>query len=149
MVRLNLSDLEGSLLTMLSAWLFVLMMPFFGLTGDGFSGFSGVMLSFFEPAGWAEPFGIGIFWAANILYWVAWLNFYVGLFNCLPAIPLDGGHLFRTYFLKIAEKFKMEETKAVRLSVRVSSYLTVFVFMSFVIMFVWPYLSSFVLGLFR
>ncbi|MCL2550119.1 MAG: site-2 protease family protein [Methanimicrococcus sp.] len=148
MVGFDLSDMKGSLLTMLSAWLFILMMPFFGLTGDGFSGFSGAMLSFFEPAGWAEPFGVGIFWAANLLFWVAWLNFYVGLFNCLPAIPLDGGHLFRTYFLKIAEKFKMEEKKAVRLSVRVSGYLTVFIFMSFVIMFVWPHLSGFILGLF-
>ena len=149
MVGFDRSDIKGSLLTMLSAWLFILMMPFFGLTGDGFSGFSGVMLSFFEPAGWAEPFGIGIFWMANLLFWVAWLNFYVGLFNCLPAIPLDGGHLFRTYFLKIAEKFKMDEKKAVRLSVRVSGYLSVFVFMSFVIMFIWPYLSGFILGLFR
>lgn len=148
LVGFDLSDMKGSFMTMLSAWLFILMMPFLGLTGEGFSGFSGAMLSFFEPAGWAEPFGIGIFWAANLLFWVAWLNFYVGLFNCLPALPLDGGHLFRTHFLKIAEKFKMEEKKAVRLSVRVSSYLTAFIFLSFIIMFIWPYLSSFVLGLF-
>ncbi|MCL2863335.1 MAG: PDZ domain-containing protein [Methanimicrococcus sp.] len=148
MVSFNPSDLRGSFATMLSAWFFILMMPFLSLMGEGFGGFSGVMMAFFEPAGWAEPFGIGIFWAANLLFWVAWLNFYVGLFNCLPALPLDGGHLFRTYFLKAAEKFNMERKKAVRLSVRVSGYLTAFIFLSFVIMFVWPHLSSFFFGLF-
>lgn len=148
MVTLDFSHLKESAMTMLSAWLFILMMPFLSLMGEGFGGFSGSMLQFFEPVGWAEPFGIGIFWAANLLFWVAWLNFYVGLFNCLPAIPLDGGHLFRTYFLKVAEKLKIEEKRAVRLSVRVSSYLTGFIFLSFVLMFVWPYISRFILGLF-
>ncbi|MFW5928086.1 MAG: site-2 protease family protein [Thermoplasmatota archaeon] len=32
------------------------------------------------------------FWiVANSIYWVFWLNLMVGLFNSLPAIPLDGG----------------------------------------------------------
>ena len=149
MTDLNFSDLKTSFLMMLSVWIFVLMMPFLSIMGEGFGGFSGVMLQFFEPAGWAEPLGIGIFWAANFLFWVAWLNFYVGLFNCLPALPLDGGHLFRTWFVKIAEKFKMENKKAVRLSFRVTGWVTAFIFLSFVIMFIWPYLSGFVIGMFR
>ena len=146
---LDLSDLKGSLLTMLAAWLTILMMPFLSIMGQGFGSFSGSLLQFFEPVGWAEPLGIGIFWAANFLFWVAWLNFYVGLFNCLPALPLDGGHLFRTGIVKIAEKFKMEEKKAVQLSVRIINRMTAFIFLSFVIMFIWPYISDFVIGLFR
>lgn len=140
---------KESVLTMLSGWIIVMMMPFLSILGEGFGGFSGPMMQFFEPVGWAEPLGIGLFWIANLLYWIAWLNFYVGLFNCLPAIPLDGGHLFRTYFVKIAEKLKMNPQRATRLSFRVSTYLTGFIFLSFLLMFIWPYVSSFVLGIFN
>ncbi|WP_316559929.1 site-2 protease family protein [Methanimicrococcus stummii] len=139
---------KESVMMILSAWLFVMMMPFLSILGEGFGGFSGSMMQFFEPVGWAEPLGIGIFWIANLLYWVGWLNFYVGLFNCLPALPLDGGHLFRTYFVKIAEKLKMNPKRAFRLSFVVTTYLSGFIFMSFLLMFIWPYISSFVIGLF-
>lgn len=37
-----------------------------------------------------------LFWGlANLLYWLFWLNLMVGTFNTLPAIPLDGGYIFR------------------------------------------------------
>jgi membrane-associated protease RseP (regulator of RpoE activity) len=36
-----------------------------------------------------------VFWIfVSALYWVAWLNIMVGIFNILPMIPLDGGFLF-------------------------------------------------------
>jgi membrane-associated protease RseP (regulator of RpoE activity) len=38
------------------------------------------------------------FWIlANSLYWIFWLNLMVGLTNVLPAVPLDGGYLFRDF----------------------------------------------------
>ncbi|MDY0266718.1 MAG: site-2 protease family protein [Methanimicrococcus sp.] len=144
----DFSEPKESALTMIGVLLILVMMPFLSIFGDGFSGFSDSMMQFFEPIGWAEPLGIGIFWIANLLYWVAWLNFYVGLFNCLPAIPLDGGHLLRTYIVKIAEKLNMDSQKAVRLSFKISTYLTAFIFLSFILMFVWPYINSYILGLF-
>jgi membrane-associated protease RseP (regulator of RpoE activity) len=139
---------KESVLTILSGFILIMMMPFLSILGEGFGGFTGSLMQFFEPAGWAEPLGIGIFWIANLLYWIGWLNFYVGLFNCLPALPLDGGHLFRTYFVKIAEKFKMNPQKAVRLSFRVSACLTGFIFLSFLLMFIWPYIGPFILRVF-
>ena len=138
-----------SVMTIISALIFVMSMPFLTIFGSGFGGFSGTLMQFFEPVGWAAPLGVGIFWIANLLYWVGWLNFYVGLFNCLPAIPLDGGHLFRTYFLKVTEKFNMDPQKAIRLSFHVSSCLTGFIFLSFLFMFIWPHISSYVLGIFN
>ncbi|MFQ6056320.1 MAG: site-2 protease family protein, partial [Methanosarcinales archaeon] len=60
-----------------------------------YPGFSGMLLHFYEPTGWATYLGNGIFILANLLLWIGWVNFYVGVFNCLPAIPLDGGHVFR------------------------------------------------------
>jgi membrane-associated protease RseP (regulator of RpoE activity) len=144
----DFSDPRGSVMMILSAWLFVMMMPFLSVFGGGFSGFTDTMMQFFTPIGWAEPLGIGIFWIANMLFWVAWLNFYVGLFNSLPAFPLDGGHLFRTYFVQIAEKLKMSTKRAVRLSFKVTTLLTVFIFLSFVVMFTWPHINASVFSLF-
>ena len=76
----------------------LLSLPFTGITGfadKGFPGFSGWLTAVFEPTGWAEPLGSRFFWIANLLLWIGWINLYAGLFNCLPAGPLDGGHIFR------------------------------------------------------
>jgi membrane-associated protease RseP (regulator of RpoE activity) len=32
---------------------------------------------------------------ANALYWLFWLNLMLGMTNALPAVPLDGGYVFR------------------------------------------------------
>lgn len=76
----------------------MLSLPFSGIPGftqKGFPGFSGWLTAVFEPSGWAEPLGGKLFWLANLLLWIGWINLYAGLFNCLPAVPLDGGHIFR------------------------------------------------------
>ena len=82
----------------LQGFTYMLSLPFAGIPGftqKGFPGFSGWMTTVFEPIGWAEPLGGKFFWIANLLLWVGWINLYAGLFNCLPAVPLDGGHIFR------------------------------------------------------
>jgi membrane-associated protease RseP (regulator of RpoE activity) len=82
----------------LQGFTYMLSLPFAGIPGftqKGFPGFSGWLTTVFEPIGWAEPFGDKFFWIANLLLWVGWINLYAGLFNCLPAVPLDGGHIFR------------------------------------------------------
>jgi membrane-associated protease RseP (regulator of RpoE activity) len=82
----------------LQGFTYMLSLPFSGIPGftqEGFPGFSGWMTAVFQPTGWAEPLGGKIFWLANLLLWVGWINLYAGLFNCLPAVPLDGGHIFR------------------------------------------------------
>lgn len=39
---------------------------------------------------------VSVFWfLANIFYYLFWLNILLGTFNLLPAVPLDGGFLFR------------------------------------------------------
>jgi membrane-associated protease RseP (regulator of RpoE activity) len=75
-----------------------LTLPFTGVSGlisGGFQGFSGWTTNFFVPTGWAAPLGGYFFWIANLLLWIGWINLYAGLFNCLPAVPLDGGYVFR------------------------------------------------------
>ena len=61
----------------------------------------------FEVTGPLAALGDTGFWVvANLLYWVFWLNMMVGIFNALPAIPLDGGFIFRDGFSWLLQKLK-------------------------------------------
>ncbi len=61
------------------------------------------------------------FWIiSNLLYWVFWLNLMVGLFNALPAVPLDGGHIFKDGIRKLAEMFNIEEKRKEKITSSVS-----------------------------
>ncbi|WP_406657611.1 site-2 protease family protein [Methanolobus sp. ZRKC2] len=129
-----------SMLTGIAGWVIILGLPIIGFTGEGFPGFSGTLAQFYEPVGWAEPLGIGLFWIANSLLWIGWLNFYVGLFNCLPAVPLDGGHVFRDYLYSAVYRFTKSEPKAERLSASISATFALLILMSFILMIFGPYL---------
>jgi len=55
-----------------------------------------------------------MFWvSANIFYWVFWINFMLGLTNVLPAVPLDGGYIFKdgadSFFGKFIKNVKRRE----------------------------------------
>lgn len=129
-----------SMLTGVTGWIIILGLPIVGFAGEGFPGFSGTLAQFYQPAGWAEPLGIGIFWIANTLLWIGWLNFYVGLFNCLPAVPLDGGHVFRDYTKSLILRITGSEEKAERLSGTIAGIFTLIVLMSFLFMIFGPYI---------
>ncbi|MFP4632897.1 MAG: site-2 protease family protein, partial [Halobacteriales archaeon] len=97
-VGLTPYDVEGPLSLLASYdpvdWVLAVFLPL-GLTGSRFFGFDGFVMGFYELEGAAAAFG-GVYWfALNALYWSAWVNFNLGLFNCIPALPLDGGHVFR------------------------------------------------------
>lgn len=124
----------------MAGWLILLGLPIVGFAGEGFPGFSGMLAHFYMPTGWAEPLGIGIFWIANSLLWIGWLNFYVGLFNCLPAVPLDGGHIFKDYTKAFIYRLTRNEEQSLRLSAAVTATFAVLIFMSFVFMVFGPYL---------
>lgn len=124
----------------IAGWLILLGLPIVGFAGEGFPGFSGMLANFYAPVGWAEPLGIGIFWIANSLLWIGWLNFYVALFNCLPAVPLDGGHIFKDYIKAFIYRLTRNEERSLRLSAAVTATFAVLILMSFVFMIFGPYL---------
>lgn len=128
-----------SLLTGLTGWVLLFGLPIFGLAGEGFPGFTGLITNFYEPTGWAAPLGIGIFLILNALLWIGWLNFYVGLFNCLPAVPLDGGHVFRDVMTSTLERVMGDGEKVEKISNSIVIIFAVLILMSFVFLMIAPY----------
>jgi membrane-associated protease RseP (regulator of RpoE activity) len=112
-------------------WIYVMAMPFIS-----FQGFIGDMTKLFDAGEFGEP----LFWVMNLLYWIAWLNFYVGLFNCLPAIPLDGGRVFHETFTYILSRRYGE--RAEDISMKVVKVFAFVVFMSIFLSIAIPNLES-------
>lgn len=80
----ELGGLPQSVLTYIS-------LPFFGLQP-----IQGITEQFFQVQGPLAAIPEGAFWVlANSFYWLFWLNLMLGLTNALPAVPLDGGYIFR------------------------------------------------------
>jgi membrane-associated protease RseP (regulator of RpoE activity) len=131
-----------SLLTVPAGWIILFGLPIYGFAGEGFRGFSGTIMQFYHPVGWAEPLGIGIFWIANTLLWIGWLNFYVGLFNCLPAVPLDGGHVFKDYTYSFAYRFTKNEKTSEKISNSITASFSLLIFFSFMFMIFLPYIGQ-------
>ena len=51
---------------------------------------------FYHIGGPAAALPAPLFWIlANIAYWLFWLNIMLGATNALPAVPLDGGFIFK------------------------------------------------------
>lgn len=128
-----------SLLNKPDGWVYLFSLPIIGLTGEGFPGFSGLITYFYEPAGWASSLGNGIFWMLNILMWVGWMNFYVGLFNCLPAVPLDGGHVFRDVMAGTLSRIIGNGERVERISNAIVVIFAILILMSLVFVTFAPY----------
>jgi len=133
-----------SLLTIPTGWIILFGLPIYGFAGEGFRGFSGTFMQFFHPVGWAEPLGIGIFWIANTLLWVGWLNFYVGLFNCLPAVPLDGGHVFRDSTYSFVYRFTRNDSISEKVSNSITASFSMLILFSFIFMILGPYIGQWI-----
>jgi membrane-associated protease RseP (regulator of RpoE activity) len=75
----------------------VLPLASFVLGVPNFPGFTGYWTAFYDVQG---PLGAAgepvVFLTANVLFWTAWVNLQLGLFNCIPGYPLDGGRILRT-----------------------------------------------------
>ena len=74
------------------------------------------------------------FWVAvTTIYWIFWLNLVLAIFNALPAMPFDGGFLFRGGVDWIAEKRKMEGEKKEKTVNLITSLMTNIMLFAFVL----------------
>lgn len=122
----------------LNSWLWLTIMPIAPLP-TGFGGFNPLLSHLYEPVGLASLFGGGIFLTADVLFWIGWINFYVGLFNCLPAIPLDGGYVFREMLNPVLRIGIKDEGKKEKISKAITATIAIFIAASIVFMLAGPY----------
>ncbi|OGS43664.1 MAG: hypothetical protein A3K76_04400 [Euryarchaeota archaeon RBG_13_57_23] len=114
----NLDDFSRS-------WLRLIALPFLDLAP-----IRSPVTDLYTPSGYLEWMPDSVFWLlANSLYWIFWLNLMVGLTNVLPAVPLDGGYIFRdgiSYLLdKSGRKYTKEQKDRITGSIAISLALVV------------------------
>ncbi len=79
------------------------------------------------------------FWLfENSMYWIFWINLMLGLTNLLPAVPLDGGYLFKDAMNYLANKFKIKNPE--KFASGITSFFSLFVFFLILWQFFGPYL---------
>jgi len=126
-----------SSLVSLSGWQILTVMPFLPLP-LGFSSFNPLLSHLYEPVGVASFLGGSIFFIADVLFWIGWINFYVGLFNCLPAIPLDGGYIFREMLNPVLRIGIKDERKKEKFLKAITVTIALFIAFSIVFMLIGP-----------
>ena len=71
----------------------------------GFTPVDGPMADLYEPTGAFASLPSGVYWLLlNSFYWIFWINLMLGLTNALPAVPLDGGFVFRDLLKGVFER---------------------------------------------
>jgi len=137
----SLRGIPSSLVSLsISGWIWLTLLPFLPIP-VGFSSFNPLLSHLYEPVGAVSFLGGSIFIIADVLFWIGWINFYVGLFNCLPAIPLDGGYVFREMLNPVLRRGGIkDEKKKEKISKAITATISIFVALSIGFMLIGPYL---------
>ncbi len=80
------------------------------------------------------PFS-GYWILVNSLYWIFWLNLMLGLTNLLPAVPLDGGYLFKDALTAIGERLKLKNVD------KNAEQIALFVSLLVLVLIVWQFVA--------
>lgn len=62
---------------------------------------------------WFDAPGGEIFWLlVSFVYWIFWINLLLGITNALPAVPFDGGFLFKGWITQFLNKLDYKDQEA-------------------------------------
>ena len=89
-----------------------------------FPGFTPAVTNFYVVQGPLAPLGDGVFILANTLFWAAWVNLQLGLFNCIPGYPLDGGRILRMGAEAVVSRLPVSDSPRVVRTITTSIGLT-------------------------
>ncbi|WP_123538044.1 site-2 protease family protein [Halosimplex salinum] len=102
----------------------VLLVPFLSTIapsiGYNFAGFVPDVANFYTVTGPLSALGGGVFMIANVLFWTAWVNLNLGVFNCVPTFPLDGGHILRSSAESVVARLPIEDGRRATTAVTAS-----------------------------
>ncbi len=126
----------------LTGWLRIFVLPVLQFSGDdpGFSIFQGQFSSLVHPVGLAASFGSTVYNLSECLFWIGWLNLNVGLFNCLPMIPLDGGHVFREIVRRFLDPVIKDPARKEKITGTIVNGFAVTLFAAILFMMLAPYI---------
>jgi membrane-associated protease RseP (regulator of RpoE activity) len=132
----------------LLGWVRIIYMPFLQLMNSdpGLDIFHTPYASMFTVTGWLAPLGTHLYDLIDCLYWIGWLNFMLATFNCLPMIPMDGGHVFREVLRRIIEPVVKDRAKADRICGAIVNGFAVTLLAAILFMVAAPYLVHWSLG---
>jgi len=105
-----------------------------------FPGFTPAVTDFYVIQGPLAPLGDGVFILANVLFWTAWVNLQLGLFNCIPGYPLDGGRILRMGAEAVVSRLPVSDSERLVQTITTSIGLTMLA--SLILMIFGPQLLS-------
>jgi len=132
---MNILTHPESIQGLLSSIIYFVTLPFTTITGGGT--FSFIVADTPDSAILSEPFW-GFWGLVHFLFWSAWINILIGVFNAIPIRSFDGGQMLREVLLSFYHKRGWEEEGAFRICSVISYVLA----MTIVLCILLPYLFA-------